>query len=104
MKVINEGTLKTLSCSFQVWRQSSRKYLEIHLVCLLEVASTFWMKMRVSSWSMNVLFPKARASRGCLRLTKTHLPADRFEEGGEKIIDRDKAALRREKGVGVAGM
>ena len=35
---------------------------------------------------------------------KTHLPADRFEEGGEKIIDRDKAALRREKGVGVAGM
>ena len=36
--------------------------------------------------------------------TKTHLPADRFEEGGEKITDRDKAALLREKGVGVAGI
>lgn len=35
---------------------------------------------------------------------KKNLPADRFKEGGEKITDRDKAALPREKGVAVAGM
>lgn len=55
-EVISERTLKTFCCFFQVWRQSSRKYLNIHLVCLLEVVMTFWMKMRVSSWSMESCF------------------------------------------------